>query len=81
MIELMEQVQLEHAPAELEDNGKPVVDKWSQDKLFAHFAKMYIRYIEIFRKLEECYDQMLHPQKRQLIKRILETTIIRVCEL
>jgi hypothetical protein len=41
---------------------------------------LYIKYIEIYRKLEECYDQMVHPQKRIFIKKTLESTIIRICE-
>jgi len=43
-------------------------------------ACLYIKYIEIFRKLEECYDQMVHPQKRVFIKKVLECTICRICE-
>jgi len=34
-----------------------------------HFATLYIRYLQIFRKLEESYDQMVHPQKRMDIKK------------
>ena len=35
----------------------------------------------MFQKLEECYDQMVHPQKRRLLKSVLEATIGRVLEL
>merc|ERR1712127_235324 len=28
----------------------------------------------------ECYDQMVHPQKRVFIKKVLECTICRICE-
>ena len=42
---------------------------------------LYIKYIEIYRKLEECYDQIVHPQKRIFIKKVLESTICRICEL
>ena len=41
---------------------------------------MYVKYIDIYRKLEECYDQMVHPQKRIYIKKVLESTICRICE-
>jgi hypothetical protein len=44
-------------------------------------AGLYIKYIDIYRKLEECYDQMVHPQKRIFIKKVLECTILRICEL
>merc|ERR1711939_110192 len=42
---------------------------------------MGIKYIDIYRKLEECYDQMVHPQKRIFIKKTLECTICRICEM
>jgi len=42
---------------------------------------LYIKYIDIYRKLEECYDQMVHPQKRIFIKKTLECTICRICEI
>ena len=36
---------------------------------------MYIRYIQVFKNLEDCYDQMIHPQKREDIKMALENCI------
>jgi hypothetical protein len=27
-----------------------------------------------------CYDQMVHPQKRIFVKKVLESTMIRICE-
>ena len=44
-------------------------------------ACLYIKYIDIYRKLEECYDQMVHPQKRIFIKIALECSIVRICEM
>jgi hypothetical protein len=44
-------------------------------------ACLYIKYIDIYRKLEDCYDQIVHPQKRIFIKRVLESTITRICEM
>ena len=52
----------------------------SNDEFFQHYAVLYIKYIEIYKKLEDCYDQMVHPQKRIFIKKILESTMIRICE-
>ena len=54
--------------------------EWENEELFQHHAVLYIKYIEIYKKLEECYDQMVHPQKRIFIKKILESTMIRICE-
>lgn len=48
---------------------------------FQHFACLYIKYLQIFRKLEYCYDCMVHPQKRIAVKAVLELVIRRIVEL
>lgn len=48
---------------------------------FQHFACLYIKYLQIFRKLELCYDNMVHPQKRIFVRQVLELVIRRVIEL
>ena len=48
---------------------------------FQHYASLYIKYLGILRKLEACYDGMLHPQKRIDVKRALEAVMARVVEL
>lgn len=68
-------------PTEVNEQGKVLIDDWQPDETFQHLAGLYIKYIDIYRKLEECYDQMVHPQKRVFIKRVLECTITRICEL
>jgi hypothetical protein len=45
----------------------------TQEEAFQHFAYLYVRYIQVFRKLEDCYDQCVHPQKRRDIKLSLDT--------
>ena len=57
------------------------MENWGLEEKFSHYAVLYIKYIEIYRKLEECYDQIVHPQKRIFIKKVLESTICRICEL
>ena len=54
---------------------------WGLEERFSHYAVLYIKYIEIYRKLEECYDQIVHPQKRIFIKKVLESSICRICEI
>jgi hypothetical protein len=51
-----------------------------KDSAFQHLAVLYIRYIGIFRKLEDAYDQIIHPQKRRLLKRVLEAVMTRLIE-
>eukprot|EP00913_Durusdinium_trenchii_P013528 g12699.t1 len=75
MQELMEQVQIEYLPVDAKENGQHF------EPGFQHFALLYIKYLQIYRKLEECHDQMVHPQKRGSIKKVLKSTIIRILEL
>ncbi|CAK0838676.1 unnamed protein product, partial [Prorocentrum cordatum] len=71
----MEQVQIEYLPAEAAENGQPF------EPQFQHHALLYIKYLQIYKKLEDCHDQMVHPQKRRSIKKVLKSTIIRILEL
>ncbi|XP_056234161.1 dynein regulatory complex protein 11 isoform X2 [Seriola aureovittata] len=48
---------------------------------FQRLAMLYVRYIQIFRQLEKVYDQVVHPQKRQVIRAMLDGVIGRVIEL
>jgi hypothetical protein len=45
----------------------------SKDKAssFQHIASIYIKYIQIYKKIEQTYDQILQPQKRRVIREIL----------
>ena len=36
---------------------------------------LYLHYLLILRQLDECYDQIVHPQKRLLLKTLLDQTI------
>lgn len=42
---------------------------------------MYVKYVQSFRKLEECYDQITHAQKRRLLRHLLDACIGRIIEL
>ncbi|KIY95572.1 hypothetical protein MNEG_12391 [Monoraphidium neglectum] len=46
----------------------------------AQWAVIYIHYLQIFRRLEVAYDQVVHPQKRQDIRRALEACMGRMLE-
>ncbi|KAM9663601.1 dynein regulatory complex protein 11 [Trichechus inunguis] len=49
--------------------------------IFQMLATFYIKYIQIFRKLENVYDQIVHPQKRILIRKMLDGVMGRILEL
>uniref|UniRef100_A0A8C7PUX1 Zgc:153738 n=1 Tax=Oncorhynchus mykiss TaxID=8022 RepID=A0A8C7PUX1_ONCMY len=48
---------------------------------FQCLATLYVRYVQIFRQLEEAYDQVVHPQKRKVIREVLDGVMGRVLEL
>lgn len=48
---------------------------------FKIVSKLYLQYVKIFRTLDSCYDQMVHPQKRILLRKLLDSTIGRILEL
>lgn len=60
--------------------GEP---KPENDKLaaFQLLATLYVKYVQTFRKLEECYDQITHAQKRRILRHVLDGVIGRIIEL
>uniref|UniRef100_A0A8C5L077 IQ motif containing with AAA domain 1 n=1 Tax=Jaculus jaculus TaxID=51337 RepID=A0A8C5L077_JACJA len=49
--------------------------------IFQMLATFYIKYVQIFRSVENVYDQIVHPQKRILIRKILDGVMGRILEL
>ncbi|XP_040608986.1 dynein regulatory complex protein 11 [Mesocricetus auratus] len=49
--------------------------------VFQMLATFYIKYVQIFRSMENVYDQIVHPQKRMLIRKILDGVMGRILEL
>ena len=50
-------------------------------EFFDFYAPLYIKYIETYKKLEDVYDQIQHPQKRQALLEVLKNTLARLLEL
>lgn len=48
---------------------------------FQMLATFYIKYVQIFRNMENVYDQIVHPQKRMLIRKVLDGVMGRILEL
>ncbi|CAH8556235.1 unnamed protein product [Schistosoma rodhaini] len=61
----------------------PETQKPEKDRTiaFQSLATFYIKYIQIFRNLERCYDQIVHPQKRRLLRTLLDSIIGRFLEI
>lgn len=43
--------------------------------------ELYLKYINVANKLEEVYDKIVQPQKRLLVRKILDSTLSRIIEL
>mmetsp|Transcript_33907 Transcript_33907/g.75181 ORF Transcript_33907/g.75181 Transcript_33907/m.75181 type:complete len:829 (-) Transcript_33907:621-3107(-) len=70
MMELLDQLEAENPE-----------DPALAPKDLSEWACIYIKYIQILRKLETAYDQMVHPQKRLDMRKALESCIGRMLEI
>ncbi|XP_060774393.1 dynein regulatory complex protein 11 [Neoarius graeffei] len=50
-------------------------------QVFQTLATFYLHYLQIFRGLEAAYDQIVHPQKRRVVRHVLEGVMGRLVEL
>jgi hypothetical protein len=73
-----------HSPQQRQDDNGHLLPRPEEhitwDDAWQHFAVLYVRYVQIMRKLEDCYDQIVHPQKRRDIKVALETVMARLVQ-
>ncbi|XP_063067929.1 dynein regulatory complex protein 11 [Engraulis encrasicolus] len=67
----------------LEDEFPAVQPRPQRDRMqvFQTLAGFYLKYLQILRRLEEVYDQMVHPQKRRVVRTVLEGVMGRLLEL
>ncbi|XP_023615347.1 IQ and AAA domain-containing protein 1 isoform X2 [Myotis lucifugus] len=63
------------------ESQKMVEPHRNQVFIFHMLATFYVKYVQIFRNLENVYDQIVHPQKRILIRKILDGVMGRILEL
>lgn len=83
MAELDEQIHIEDNSLDVGEGEEapPPPPQASIMEAFQHFACLYIKYLQIMQRLEQCLDAMVHPQKRIDVKMVLELVIRRVLEL
>ncbi|XP_014641000.1 PREDICTED: IQ and AAA domain-containing protein 1 [Ceratotherium simum simum] len=65
----------------LDKESQMIEPQRNQVSIFQMLATYYIKYVQIFRNLENVYDQIVHPQKRRLIRKILDGVMGRILEL
>ena len=73
MVELLDQLEL--WDPESSDLAREALEQAGDVDRFQQYATLYIRYLQIFRRLEESYDQLVHPQKRMDLRKTLESVI------
>jgi len=79
LIELHEQIQLEQWPASIGPDGKKPADSWKNMKQFLNFyVGIYVKYIYLMRKIEDSYDQIIHVQIREMVKKFLQNILCRL---
>ena len=79
LIELHEQIQLEQWPASIGSDGKKPADSWKNMKQFLNFyVGIYVKYIYLMRKIEDSYDQIIHVQIREMVKKFLQNILCRL---
>ena len=79
MVELLDQLQ-EMDPEVAGSEAANKLGEANELEKFQMYGTLYIRYLQIFRALEESYDMTVHPQKRMDIKKTLEAVMGRVLE-
>ncbi|NXS87342.1 DRC11 protein, partial [Erpornis zantholeuca] len=63
---------------EKEEFFEPQEDR---QKVMKMLATAYIQYLDIFRKLEEAHDHLIHQQKRAAVRQVLDGVIGRILEI
>jgi len=82
MEELSELIETENPTQQFDAAGRPVPERlMTWNEAAQHYALLYIKYIQVARKLEMAYDQIIHPQKRRDIRVTLDATLARISQL
>eukprot|EP01062_Namystynia_karyoxenos_P056004 TRINITY_DN46982_c0_g1_i1.p1 TRINITY_DN46982_c0_g1~~TRINITY_DN46982_c0_g1_i1.p1 ORF type:complete len:955 (+),score=437.24 TRINITY_DN46982_c0_g1_i1:92-2956(+) len=76
MVELREQLEMDQQECGRRYNRREDFRQYLRDV----YVPMYVRYLMLFRKLEQCYDLIQQPQKRQDVRVVLDATMGRMLE-
>ena len=80
--EFLDLYQLEFRPYDTvsNDRKKMMAIKKPQEWL-QFYANLYVSYLDTFKKLEDVYDNTIHPQKRPIFKNMLDNCMMRLMEI
>ncbi|KAH9509405.1 Dynein regulatory complex protein 11 [Bulinus truncatus] len=66
----------------VDQTGRPINFKpLQQEQTLDYIGEKFIHYLLVFQKLSDCLPRLIHPQKRKLLKKCIESTAARLCEL
>jgi hypothetical protein len=77
-LDIIEQIQLEQYPGEISTGNHTVSQTWNAKDWLNYYVNVYIKYIDILKKVDDSYDLITHPQMRKLIRTFLENIICRI---
>lgn len=60
---------------------EPPGSQRDQLQVFQDQAVLYLKYLQIFRSLEEVYEQLVQPQRRRAVRMVLDGLTGRLLEL
>eukprot|EP01116_Phalansterium_solitarium_P018485 TRINITY_DN4902_c0_g1_i1.p1 TRINITY_DN4902_c0_g1~~TRINITY_DN4902_c0_g1_i1.p1 ORF type:complete len:633 (+),score=286.29 TRINITY_DN4902_c0_g1_i1:138-2036(+) len=66
---------------DIENPKEPTLVPKQKIEIRQQYVLLYVHYIGVFRKLEDCFDQIVHPQKRVDVKKALEAVMGRILEI
>lgn len=81
MFETLNLVHLEQWPSEIVSGTTTVSAGWSRKDFLNYIFNMYVRYVNISKRVEDCSDQILYPQMRKVIRKFLENILCRIIQL
>lgn len=79
--EILDLIQLEQLPSELDQNKKVISENWSCKDFLTFYIGLYFRYIKTLSKIEDSYNQLINPQLRTYIKKFLEAILTRIVQI
>ena len=77
-MDIIEQIQLEQYPGEITTGNHTVSSSWSAKDWLNYYVNLYIKYIATLKKVDDSYDQIIHPQMRKSIRKFLENILCRI---
>ena len=76
--EIEEVYKYEFEPLKENINKKKIKYRRKDKEWFTHYSNLYIKYIKIFKTLENCHENSNNPQKKKILKEMLENILKRV---